>query len=180
MISVGMKDQGFIRNRNEEFLELLHRLSPGYRFSGFVSEHKIPESEICEDIFSQVTGKIFRVLYAVTQSTVSRDLNYLRISKVRNYKQEEYYSLDSKYFRESIFNFDKLKSIFKESVISLAIANNIIVIKTYAGEAQGTASVIDGINFVEILGTVAGDDTIICIVDGNDNVEKIFKLIEKL
>jgi len=116
--------------------------------------------------------------YSVTQSTISRDMSQLRLSKIRNYRQEEYYSVENKYVSGKIFDFDKFKSKFKESVISTAKANNVIVIKTFPGEAQGTAAIIDGMNFVEILGTVAGDDTIICIIDSNDNAEKIIKLMQ--
>lgn len=118
--------------------------------------------------------------YSVTQSTISRDLKYLRLVKVRNYKQEEYYAIDNKYSSGTLFDIEKLKSKFKESVISKDRANNIIVIKTYPGEAQGVAAVVDGMNFVEILGTVAGDDTIICVVDNEDNAEKILNFMQNI
>ena len=118
--------------------------------------------------------------YYVTQATISRDLNYLRLAKIRNYKQKEYYTIESKYSGNTLFNIEKLKSKFKESVISIDRANNIIVIKTYPGEAQGAAAVLDGMNFVEILGTVAGDDTIICIINNEDNTKKILHLLNNL
>ena len=118
--------------------------------------------------------------YYVTQATISRDLNYLRLAKIRNYKQKEYYIIESKYSGNTLFNIGKLKSKFKESVISIDRANNIIVIKTYPGEAQGAAAVLDGMNFVEILGSVAGDDTIICIIDNEDNTKKILHLLNNL
>jgi len=63
-------------------------------------------------------------------------------------------------------------------VISAKRAGCIIVVKTFPGEAQGTAAIIDGMNFGEILGTVAGDDTIICVADSNNNGEKILKLMK--
>ena len=65
-------------------------------------------------------------------------------------------------------------------MLSIAEANNIIVVKTYPGEAQGTAAVIDGMNFVEILGTVAGDDNIICVIDSSENAKKISRLMQAL
>lgn len=118
--------------------------------------------------------------YDITQSTISRDMNHLRLSKTRNHKDEEYYTITNKYSGEAIFDSNRLKLKFKENVLSVEEANNIIVIKTYPGEAQGTAAVIDGMNFVEILGTVAGDDSIICVIDSNDNAKKISKLMQKL
>lgn len=116
--------------------------------------------------------------YRVTQATVSRDINHLRLVKARNYKQEEYYSAENMIKNGKIFTPDKFSSKFRDSVISARRANNVIVIKTYPGEAQGTAAVVDGMNFVEILGTVAGDDTIICIADNNENAEKLIKFMQ--
>lgn len=118
--------------------------------------------------------------YLVTQSTISRDMNYLRAAKVRNYKQNEYYTVENKYSESAIFSMEKLKSKFKDCVVSIDRANNIIVIKTYPGEAQGVAALVDGMNFVEVLGTVAGDDTIISIMDNENNAKKIMNLIQNL
>jgi transcriptional regulator of arginine metabolism len=117
--------------------------------------------------------------FSVTQSTISRDLAELRLTKVRNHKQQEYYSLDSRFYKENMFNYGKFSSKFKESVLSVSMAQNILVIRTYPGEAQGTAAVLDGMNFVEILGTVAGDDTIICVTDNVDNAEKMQKFMKQ-
>ena len=47
--------------------------------------------------------------FSVTQSSISRDLNELRLTKVRNYRQEEYYSLDSRFFKDNMINFEKFK-----------------------------------------------------------------------
>lgn len=119
--------------------------------------------------------------FNVAQSTISRDLKFLRLVKVRNYRQEEYYTLESnKYATRPLFDKEKLKLKFRESVIAVNRANNIIVVKTYPGEAQGVAAVIDGMNFIEILGTVAGDDTIICVIDSEDNARKLLEFIQDL
>jgi len=117
--------------------------------------------------------------YNVTQSTISRDLNLLRVVKIRNYLQEEYYAIENRTLESKIFDPGKFKSKFKESVVSVKRADNIIIVKTFPGEAQGTAAVIDGMNFVEILGTVAGDDTIICVADSSNSAEKILKTMQE-
>ena len=118
--------------------------------------------------------------YSVTQSTISRDIKQLNLVKVRNSLQEEYYALSSKYQVDPQFNIGKIKFKFKENVLSVDLSNNIIVIKTNSGEAQGVAAVIDGSNFEEILGTVAGDDTIICVANSEDNAKKILKFFQQL
>ena len=116
----------------------------------------------------------------VTQSTISRDTKQLNLVKVRNSLQEEYYALSSKYQVDPQFNIGKIKFKFKENVISVDLSNNIIVVKTNSGEAQGVAAVIDGSNFEEIMGTVAGDDTIICVANSEDNSKKILKFFQQL
>jgi len=116
----------------------------------------------------------------VTQSTISRDIKQLNLVKVRNSLQEEYYALSSKYQIDPQFNIGKIKFKFKENVLSVDLSNNIIVIKTNSGEAQGVAAVIDGSNFEEIMGTVAGDDTIICVANSEDNAKKILKFFQQL
>ncbi|MBE3094169.1 MAG: arginine repressor [Actinobacteria bacterium] len=118
--------------------------------------------------------------YSVTQSTISRDIKQLNLVKVRNSLQEEYYALSSKYQVDPQFNIGKITFKFKENVLSVDLSNNIIVVKTNSGEAQGVAAVIDGSNFEEILGTVAGDDTIICVANSEDNAKKILKFFQQL
>jgi len=120
-----------------------------------------------------------KIGYGVAQSTISRDLHELRLTKVRDYQEQEFYSLKGRFYREKIFDFEKFRSKFTSSVLTISRAENIMVIKTYPGEAQGTAAVIDGMNFVEILGTVAGDDTIICITKNEEDAKRIMGLMGK-
>ncbi len=117
--------------------------------------------------------------FEVTQATVSRDINDLRLVKVRNFREEEFYTLGKQFKEETTFSMDKLKAKFKESVLSVNRANNILVLKTYPGEAQSVAAILDGTNFLEILGTVAGDDTIICVVNTDDDALQIENLLNK-
>jgi len=117
--------------------------------------------------------------YTVAQSTISRDVHELRLVKVRDCKKREFYSIEGRFSRDNIFDFDKFRSKFAGSVLSISRAQNILVIRTYPGEAQGTAAVIDGMNFVEILGTVAGDDTIICIARQAEDAHKIKQLMDR-
>jgi len=111
--------------------------------------------------------------FNVTQATISRDMQQLNLVKVHDAEKNEYYSLGAKYAADAQAGIRKLKMKFGENVISVERANNIIVIKTDPGEAQGVAAALDGSNFTEILGTVAGDDTIICIIENNRSAEKL-------
>ena len=128
----------------------------------------------------ELIKELSRKGFIVTQSTVSRDIKYLNLVKARNYMQEEYYTINTKYVSDPSSNIQKVKSKFRVNVISIDRAKNIIVIKTNPGEAQGVAATIDGMNFEEILGTVGGDDTIICVASSEDSAEKMVKLFKEL
>ncbi len=116
----------------------------------------------------------------VTQSTVSRDMKYLNIIKVRDSEQKEYYGYGTKYSTDPRVEIKRVRLKFRDNVVSVERANNIIVIKTNPGEAQGVAAAIDASNFDKILGTVAGDDTIICVIDNEINAEKMVELFANL
>lgn len=119
--------------------------------------------------------------FDVAQSTISRDLKDLRLVRRRNLNGEEYYVIDNNVFLDKKpLSFEKLVSKLKESVISLRNAGNIIVIKTYPGEAQGVAASLDSMNYTEILGTVAGDDNIICIIDTVENTLKLIDILKNI
>ncbi len=116
----------------------------------------------------------------VTQSTASRDIKSLNLVKARDTEQNEYYASSTKYVSGPLVEEKRIRSKFKDNVISVERANNIIVIKTNPGEAQGVAAAIDGSNYETILGTVAGDDTIICIIDNEDNAERMIAFFREL
>ena len=116
----------------------------------------------------------------VTQSTVSRDIRSLNLVKVRDTEQNEYYAENKKYSSDPQVEMKRVRLKFRDNVVSIERAKNIIVIGTNPGEAQGVAAAIDGSNFEKILGTVAGDDTIICVIDNEKNAEKMLELFRRL
>jgi transcriptional regulator of arginine metabolism len=119
--------------------------------------------------------------YNITQSTISRDLKYLRLGKRRNITGEEYFVIDNNILpKDNTLSFEKFSSKLRESVISIRNAGNIIVIKTYPGEAQSFAASLDSMNYNEVLGTVAGDDSIICIVDTIKNALKFMNILKNI
>ena len=111
--------------------------------------------------------------YRVTQATVSRDIRELRLSKVpsENGKQRYVVVQSSKSFS------DKYIRVLKDR------AQNILVIKTGTGMAMAVAAALDAIHFHEIVGCIAGDDTIMCAARSVDDtilvMDKIRKLIEE-
>ena len=98
----------------------------------------------------------------VTQATVSRDIKELRLLKVLSASGGYKYATADK--AEHGLS-DRFVRIFKDSVLSINYANNIIVIKTLAGSANVAAEAIDSMRLPQILGTMAGDNTILVIVN---------------
>lgn len=113
----------------------------------------------------------------VTQATVSRDIKELRLVKVLApsgvYK---YAVIDS----NNVDISPKLIRVFAESVLSIDHANNLVVIKTLAGNAQAAASAIDALNWKEIVGSIAGDDTIMVVIRENESVIEVIDRFNKL
>lgn len=115
--------------------------------------------------------------YEVTQATVSRDIKELRLVKVLSpggaYK---YASMD----RGDSGLTDRMIRVFADSVISMDHAGNLIVIRTIIAGAQAAASAIDALNWKEIIGSIAGDDTILVVVRDDTMVEDVLKQFAKM
>jgi len=96
-----------------------------------------------------------------TQATISRDIKQLHLVKEPTGHGTYKYAVSSSRAR---LNFaDKLRTIFRESVVSVETAQNIVVLKTIEGMAQGAAFALDNMGDTDIVGTLAGDDTIFLV-----------------
>lgn len=104
----------------------------------------------------------------VTQATVSRDIKELRLLKVLAENGGYKYATVER--AEKGMN-ERFIRILAESVMSMESANNLIVIKTLSASAAAAAEAIDSLKWPEVLGTVAGDNTILVIVRSNEAVE---------
>lgn len=112
--------------------------------------------------------------YLVTQATVSRDIKDLGLIKVmtpnKTYKYAQPASTEQK-------SSGKMLNLFRECVISIDYAGHLIVIKTVSGGANSAATLVDKLNFPEVMGCVAGDDTILVVIKDQ---QKIVPIVEKL
>ena len=98
---------------------------------------------------------------ASTQATISRDIKQLHLVKEPTGHGTYKYAVSSSRARLNIA--DKLRTIFRESVVSVETAQNIVVLKTIEGMAQGAAFALDNMGDTDIVGTLAGDDTIFLV-----------------
>lgn len=113
-----------------------------------------------------------------TQATVSRDLQELNVTKVRVRSGSYKYEIFEKTDNGAIEN--KLKVLFDNFVIDMKATGNLILIKCTPGNANGVASFIDRLGRREILGTVAGDDTILVVIDTAENSREVQQEFQKL
>ena len=108
----------------------------------------------------------------VTQATVSRDIKEMHLLKVLSEDGGyRYATID----RENQSTSDRLIRMLSDSVLDMASANNLIVIHTLPGSAHIAAEAIDSLKWTEVLGTIAGDNTILVIVRSNEEVEAVIK-----
>jgi transcriptional regulator of arginine metabolism len=98
--------------------------------------------------------------HEITQATLSRDLKVLRVGKVSSPSGGYVYALPE----ESNRNRDELVHDFQRGYLSMEHSDNLVVLKTLPGHAQATAWALDNLEVPAILGTVAGDDTILIIL----------------
>ena len=113
----------------------------------------------------------------VSQSTISRDMAELNLIKIEGINKK------FKYAKAQITG-DKLTpqivNLFKQVTVSIASANNIIVIKTLTGNAGTAGIALDEMRFSQVLGTVAGDDTLLVVAKSNADAEIIIKSLRAL
>lgn len=124
--------------------------------------------------------------FVATQATVSRDIKELRLVKVQTGHKDGRKN-KSKYTANSVRNeidtrfTDKFKGILSEMVIKISMAGHMVVLKTYAGMAQAACAAIDTLELPDIVGSLAGDDTIFIVMstenDAADFVKKLTKSI---
>lgn len=135
-----------------------------------IKKHDIETQEELSD-YLQKEG------YQVTQATVSRDIRELKLTKVAMSNGRQKYAalteanedLSQKYTR-----------VFRDAFVSMDMAQNILVIKTVSGMAMAVAAAIDAMHLHEIVGCIAGDDTIMCAVRSVDDTIAVMSRLRKL
>ncbi len=103
--------------------------------------------------------------FDVTQSTVSRDIKKLRLTKSLDSSGKYRYQAPSQNFSAAKNGFFNLVDT---SVVSVDYAMNMVVVKTYAGMAQAVCAALDSMQYESIVGTIAGDDTIFIVCKSED------------
>lgn len=125
----------------------------------------------------ELTALLISMGHDVSQATVSRDIRELNLIKGEGRERR------SKYVRPTVGNGEvspKTIDLFTHITKSIDFAGNLIVIKTISGSGSSAGSVIDQLNIEGILGTVAGDDTLLIIARTTADAERIVKTLRML
>ena len=115
--------------------------------------------------------------FQVTQATVSRDIRDLKLTKVPTEGGRQKYTILKT--PETAMS-EKYMRVLKDGYVSMDMAQNILVIKTVSGMAMAVAAALDEIHFHEIVGCIAGDDTIMCAVRSVDDTILLMDKLKKL
>ncbi len=135
-------------------------------------EHEIIETQ------EELAERLKAAGIEVTQATVSRDIKELGLVKVPSMDNRYRYSVPENTFRHR--DQERMGRMFRDSVLRMDYSENLIVIKTLPGTAQAVASTIDNSDDQRIIGTVAGDDTILIIVKPIQAVMDVFEKFSTL
>ncbi|MEE0107127.1 MAG: arginine repressor [Lachnospiraceae bacterium] len=125
----------------------------------------------------ELTTELERAGFVATQATVSRDIREMKLTKVAMSNGKLRYVA----YRKTEENMtEKYNRIFCDGFVSMDNAQNILVIKTVAGMAMAVAAALDHMELPEIVGSIAGDDTIMCAVRSVDDTLTIMGRLRKL
>ena len=135
-----------------------------------IKKHDIETQEELSD-YLQKEG------YQVTQATVSRDIRELKLTKVAMSNGRQKYAALTE-ANEDLS--EKYTRVFRDAFVSMDMAQNILVMKTVSGMAMAVAAAIDAMHLHEIVGCIAGDDTIMCAVRSVDDTIAVMSRLRKL
>lgn len=122
----------------------------------------------------ELAGYLKEAGYAVTQATVSRDIRELKLSKIPVGGGGQKYVVLR---QDDDYMGDKYIRVLRDGYVSMDMAQNILVLKTVSGMAMAVAAAVDALQFPEVVGCIAGDDTIMMAVR---TVEETQLLMDKI
>ncbi|MCL4426551.1 MAG: arginine repressor [Firmicutes bacterium] len=126
----------------------------------------------------ELAVELTREGYAVTQATVSRDIKELKLIKVPTGDGRYRYAKPEEGAAAGLT--ERMRRVFRDSLMGLDMAENLIVVRTLSGSAPGVGEAIDSLRWSEIAGTVAGDNTVLVVVRSRDLVPGVVERLQSL
>lgn len=130
------------------------------------------------DTQEQLQQRLLEQGITCTQATISRDIKQLHLIKEPIGQGKYRYAVSIQ--RNKLNVADKLRTIFRESIISIDCAQNLVVIKTMAGLANAAAAALDSMNIPYVVGSLAGDDTALLVMRDNESAKGFCEEIHEM
>lgn len=127
------------------------------------------QQELCEELSAMDVE--------VTQATVSRDIRELHLYKVKGVSKRYHY-VASEWKEPQVP--DKMLSLFRTCVIRICTVGNTVVVKTLNGNGGNAGAVIDMLNYPEVVGTIAGDDTVFSLCENSDKAKAVLGRLNEI
>ena len=124
----------------------------------------------------ELADKLNEAGFRVTQATVSRDIRELKLTKMTIGGTQRYVVIQE----HSRHMGEKYIGILREGFLSMDMAQNILVIKTVAGMAMAVGAALDALHWQEIVGCIAGDDTVMCAIRTVEETKAVMAELEKI
>ncbi len=134
--------------------------------------------EKCIETQDELVNELNKEGYNVTQATVSRDIRKLNLTKMSYNGKQRY--VHYKDIKSGDYLNQKYIRVLREGYVSMDTACNILVIKTVAGMAMAVAAALDALQFKEIVGSIAGDDTIMCAVRSTEEANLLLTRLREI
>ena len=136
----------------------------------------IEEKEIARQ--EELVESLKSLGYEVTQATVSRDIKELGLIKIKGQVKKFKYSLPKT--ENNSINQDKVATLLKTFVVSIKRAQNLVIVKTLEGNGSACGVAIDKLNHDKIVGSIAGDDTVLVVCDNEFDAEETVDILEDI
>lgn len=143
-------------NRHAKIIELIHK-------------NNIETQE-------ELADYLHREGFNVTQATVSRDIRDLKLTKIPGQGGKQRYVIH----QDETFLNEKYIRVLKDGFVSMDMAQNILVVKTVSGMAMAVCAAIDAMKWGEVVGSIAGDDTIMCAIRSVEDTAKVMDKIGRI
>lgn len=145
------------QKRHEKILELVERYSI--------------------DTQEELLRRLREAGFNVTQATISRDIKELRLLKTLSPDRKYRYAPAKEEMRESAL---KLQTLFEDSVISVGGAQNVVCVKCLSGVANAVCAAFDSLRWEEVVGTIAGNDTIFILMQTDEAANNLTDQLKKM
>ena len=132
------------------------------------------------DTQEELASRLNEAGFKVTQATVSRDIRALKMMKVTGKDGKSRYVILQELPTEMG---EKYTRVLHDALLAIDQGQNILVIRTVPGMAMGVAAALDALNWEEILGSIAGDDTVMCVArtleEASSVAERLKSILQK-